>query len=102
MEGPKGLAWGTADADTGRCSIRSDGSEANEKVEEGREERWGECSFSNLFTSTPPDAKKQVCGIFTQNGALFEMNSFVKVLCVYLEHDFSIKPRLEAVLFKKA
>lgn len=100
MEGPKGLAQGTTTADADRCSIRSEGSEANEKVEESGKERLAECSFCNLFTSTPPDAKSQACGIFKPSRALFEINGFVKGLSVYYAHDPSSRPRLKALFYK--
>lgn len=99
MEGPKGLAQGTTTADVGRCSIRSEGGEANEKVEESGEEWLAECSFCNLFTSTPPDAKSQACGIFKLSGALFEINGFVKGLSDYHAHDPSSRPRLKALFY---
>lgn len=95
MEGPKGLAQGTTTTDTGRCSIRSEGCEANEKVEESGEERLAECSFCNLFSSTPPDAKSQACGIFKPSGALFEINGFVKGHSVYQAHNLSLSLTLK-------
>lgn len=101
MEGPKGLAQGTTTADAGRCSIRSEGCKANEKVEESGKERLAECCFCNLFTSIPPDAKSQACGIFKSSGALFEINGFVKGLSVYHAHVPSSRPRLKVLFVKK-
>lgn len=101
MEGPEGLAQGATTADAGRCSIRSEGCKANEKVEESGEERLAECSFCNLFTSTPPDAKSQACGTFKTSGALFEIYGFVKGLSVYHAQEPSFSPRLKALFYEK-
>ena len=72
MVGPRRLAQGTTQA----CSRRSKGGQANEKVDESRDEQLAECSFCTLFTSLPPDARGHSHGTFCLNRGTFRDKRF--------------------------